>query len=628
MTSFHWYLAIICNVKNIKRVAAGIPADDSQDLDLTTIEAHSLVPVVEPNHNPDTKDQNETNDTKKTLDPLINTGTEPDDENLFEEERRLSLVDPEKETSPDQLPAIELRQSNEQPFEDATANSTALNAQSKDELSNLTPRQFKQQARGKSRQKATGPRRDPEKPTIIILDSLGGAHGNATRALRDWLKAEGLDKRGMDVELETKAVYAKPQHIPMQSNFSDCGLYVLGYAKKFFADPDDFKNRLLKGEMSTGTDWPDMDASKMRADIRGIIIGLYNAQQEVQRKAHKAKKALKAKSTLTPPSESEPVQQAPDVVNGAERAPRANSDAETSPESASPRPSISPVRRSGSPFASKTRTNPDQPKKTAKARPVVDPSSEAITKPMSALSNSSPAKRFVSPKVRVSTSPKVNTSSYVQYDDATERAVQRQQQHTDLTDPSQNQRGQGKNDRVSYAETVESASRQPREHSSPPQSRIRSGSHDDPISLDDSQDLDAPVQRRSQSARKPLPEIIELDRSQEYAFLPASHAKTSSTRSPHLHHNTPRQAVGQDNSIQGGAVYEWCEGRDTTLAIKASLADAQPHLTDDLYNALMVDPQASASIVEIPDTQPMDLDDEHDDTVVPESSMEWEPDEG
>jgi sentrin-specific protease 7 len=632
MTSFHWYLAIVCNVKNIGRVPAGIATDDPLDLDLTAIEAHSLVPAAKPNYNPNRGDQDKTDDTIQPSNPLVTTSIELEEENLFEEERKLSLVDPEKETSQDQPPAIELEEPNEIPITDSTATATSLFAPSKEEPSNSIPRHIKQQARGKGKQKATGPRRDPEKPTIIILDSLGGAHGNATKALRDWLKAEGLDKRGMDVELETKAVYAKPQHIPMQSNFSDCGLYVLGYAKKFFADPDDFKNRLLKGEMSTGTDWPDMDASKMRADIRDIIVNLYDVQQEAHRKAHKAKKALKAKSTPTPPSESELVQQAPDVVNGAERAPRASLVAEPLPESASPRLSTPPIRRLGSPFASLPRANPDPPKKkTAKARPVMDSFSEAIVEPASAPSNASPAKRFGSPEVRVSASPKVDTSAYVQYNDANERALPRQQQHTDLTDPSQNQRVHSTNDsrhRVSYAETIESASRQPREHASPPQTRIRSGSHDDPISLDDSQDLDAPVQRRSQSARKPPPEIIELDRSQENVIPPARHAKTSPERSPHMHRETPRQAIGRDDSIQAGALHKWREGRDMTLAIKASLADAQSHLTDDLHDALTEDPQASVSVVEVPDTQSMDVDDEHDNTEVPESplvEMEWEP---
>lgn len=76
-------------------------------------------------------------------------------------------------------------------------------------------------------------------------------------------------------------------------------------------------------------------------------------------------------------------------------------------------------------------------------------------------------------------------------------------------------------------------------------------------------------------------------------------------------------------------MHEWREGRDTTLAIKASLVDAEPHPTDELHDALAEVPQAPASVVEIPDTQPMDVDDEHDghnDAEVPESppaEMDW-----
>ena len=125
VNSFHWYLAVICNVKSIKRVAAGISADDPPDLDPATIEAHSLVPAVEPNYNPNTKDREETGDTIPPFDPLVTTSIELEEENLFEEERRLSLVDPEKETSQDQPPAIELEESNEQLFENVTVTETA-----------------------------------------------------------------------------------------------------------------------------------------------------------------------------------------------------------------------------------------------------------------------------------------------------------------------------------------------------------------------------------------------------------------------------------------------------------------------------------------------------------------------
>jgi hypothetical protein len=80
-------------------------------------------------------------------------------------------------------------------------------------------------------------------------------------------------------------------------------------------------------------------------------------------------------------------------------------------------------------------------------------------------------------------------------------------------------------------------------------------------------------------------------------------------------------------------LHEWREGRDTTLAIKASLADEQPHPADELIVALAEDPRASTSEVEIPDTQSMELDDELDEAEVPETPpeemvMDWEADEG
>ncbi|KAF1347258.1 cysteine proteinase, partial [Lizonia empirigonia] len=121
-------------------------------------------------------------------------------------------------------------------------------------------------------------RRDPSKPVIIILDSLGGPHSNATRALREWLQMEGLQRRGLDVEIDNKGYYAKASQVPMQPNLDDCGLYVLGYVQQFFKNPDEFKDKLLAGMMSAEEDWPDMHPPRMRKKIRELIFKLHADQ--------------------------------------------------------------------------------------------------------------------------------------------------------------------------------------------------------------------------------------------------------------------------------------------------------------------------------------------------------------
>ncbi|KAF3000073.1 hypothetical protein E8E13_001774 [Curvularia kusanoi] len=603
--NFHWYLAIICNVSNIaRRLAVEGSANQSLNLDQMTAESPIPKPATEESNDvPDAKTENETDDAVQVLETPIDPGAEPEEENLFEEERRLSLVDPEKTNSEDQ-PLPNVPEYYDEPTPQAVTVTAAVpTAQSGDDSIQLTPLQSKQQAKGKNKQKPAAPKRDPENPTIMVLDSLGGAHSNATKALREWLRAEGLDKRSMDAELDNKAVYAKPQHVPMQSNFSDCGLYVLGYAKKFFADPDDFKNKLLKGEMSTETDWPDMDASKMRTDIRDLVISLYKAQQHAHREASKARKALKAKSTPTPPSEPEPnttkptMKQPSTVETGAQKVPQ--TDQKSSSMTTSSTPGSPVARRLATPLASKVQVGTTPP------HVVIDDqeaASEAASS-KSATSKLSPVKRTRSIEVRISTSPKIDTSTYVRYDGAAEPSLQRPQKHVDRMSPS----------RVRSTDTTSRKTKP----ASPVQSHRRSGSNNDPISLDDSQDLDAPVQRQHRNIH---PEIIELDRSQELITAPSKQP----SRSPQAHRNTDRRATEREDSIQDGMSQDWLESRDLKRAIRASLNDAPRGPTAALDAALVADSQTAAEVIEVPETQPMEVD--QDDAVVPESpEMDWEP---
>jgi sentrin-specific protease 7 len=139
---------------------------------------------------------------------------------------------------------------------------------------------------------------DSDQPTIIILDSLAsGARSPAVRALKNYLLEEGREKRGMEAKIPQNAFYAKPSQIPTQANYYDCGIYLLGYMQQFFENPDEFKDRLLGGEMRTG-DWPEMEIPNMRGLMRDILQGLYK-HQESERKTSRTNKKAK-------PSESVP----------------------------------------------------------------------------------------------------------------------------------------------------------------------------------------------------------------------------------------------------------------------------------------------------------------------------------
>ena len=121
------------------------------------------------------------------------------------------------------------------------------------------------------------------RPAIITLDSLGLGHPSTARNLKDYLQEEGRAKRGFDVDIkDISGVTAKD--IPLQSNFCDCGLYLLGYMDKFLENPRRLIYQLLQREPQH---WPKINSSDMRIEIRDLLLRLYEDQQRAVKAAWK-----------------------------------------------------------------------------------------------------------------------------------------------------------------------------------------------------------------------------------------------------------------------------------------------------------------------------------------------------
>lgn len=146
--------------------------------------------------------------------------------------------------------------------------------------------------KSKGKRRFTQPRKDPNEPIILILDSLGQTRSGTVRALKDWLAAEGKAKRGMEAVIKENGYYPKATQIPMQDNWSDCGVYLLGYAYMFFRDPDSFKKKLLEGEMSAVTDWPSLKPKDMRGTIRNVIFQFAQDQEKARKEEKRRKRVL------------------------------------------------------------------------------------------------------------------------------------------------------------------------------------------------------------------------------------------------------------------------------------------------------------------------------------------------
>lgn len=540
---------------------------------------------------------NEANVATFALDSAVDTKNDDnDDVHLLQEERELDLIDPNAETVDGHDHLLSERTTG------ADVGVVApLPAASTQHSSKLASGKAKQASKKKRDHKP--PARDPDKPVIMMLDSLGQTRTVATRALRQWLEAEGKDKRGLEVEIDNRGFYPKGTQIPTQANYSDCGLYVLGYLRKFFTNPNEFTKKLLRFEMSAESDWPDMDPSKMREEIRNLIFEMNEARNGARKEARKAKKQSTSGHASPSPTNAGAEEVSPAVKQTTtaeiENAAAADAFIELTPTSAGTAGKIATPPANaphlGSPFRPQSDNAEDslantvsvQRDKTACASTTAQGLPNLPTTTI-ARQKQSPVKRANSPQVRLPAMSSHDLSTYTLFDDASDLSTQPTRQPADLRSSLQDHDLHGKSDgklRMPSVKSgkVSSSSRPPRERlapSSPLQARTRSGSHDDPIPVDDSQDLDVPVRKQAQSARKPSPEVIELDRYQESVHGPAQRVQRHARSSPIRQRVVRRQIFDRDDSIRETDGRDWEERHDPDVlrAIEISLEDKRQQL--------------------------------------------------
>ncbi|KAL8391975.1 hypothetical protein RB595_002260 [Gaeumannomyces hyphopodioides] len=151
-----------------------------------------------------------------------------------------------------------------------------------------------------------------KEPRVITLDSLGSAHSPACTHLKQYLCEELLDKKKQQVIMpSTFGLTAKA--IPLQSNYWDCGAYLLSYIDFLMKDPDASIKAILE-KRSPG--WC-VDASKIRSEIRDVIIkehAAYQKKEEATAKAKQENKRLRkeraAASSVAGSSPAQPISEA------------------------------------------------------------------------------------------------------------------------------------------------------------------------------------------------------------------------------------------------------------------------------------------------------------------------------
>lgn len=183
---------------------------------------------------------------------------------------------------------------------------------------------------------------------------MGVAHNKTARNLKDYIIEEGKAKRSLDIDIkDLEAMTAR--NIPLQDNFCDCGLFLLGYVEKFLQNPTDFVRKVLTRDMDAEKDWPEMDPRQMRHNIREILQQEYKKQADA-RLAEKEKRKAELKRKRREKEQ---------LANGAAAQPTSSQPAPDAPPNSQPAPE--------QPKAPERIKAPEQPK-TPKAAPTPPPS--------------------------------------------------------------------------------------------------------------------------------------------------------------------------------------------------------------------------------------------------------------
>ncbi|XP_012261070.2 uncharacterized protein LOC105688968 isoform X2 [Athalia rosae] len=112
-------------------------------------------------------------------------------------------------------------------------------------------------------------------PCILIFDSLAGAsRSRVVATLRDYLSCEYLAKMGTEKVFSKDTIKGACPKVPQQTNFTDCGVYVLQYVESFFSDP--ITNYMPP--IKTLKQWfEEIVVTRKREELSKLLVRLMNA---------------------------------------------------------------------------------------------------------------------------------------------------------------------------------------------------------------------------------------------------------------------------------------------------------------------------------------------------------------
>lgn len=266
----HWYMAIICNLPHL---TSGSPEEEPADGEALSSCGDDATKGVQ-DGSVECEEKSTLNSPLNEAYPGSGSGSE---KNTTKSLKKMTLSD-EEWPDPD-----ENEPSRKWTFAEP---STPTNQQSDSEYGTKLLRSgpTKLQPIKKDTRKSRSSQRklDLKQPTIITFDSLNCPRSATHRILREYLEEEGKTKLSLDVDTK-RIIGMNAKQIPLQSNFSDCGLYLLAYLERFIRDPDEFVGKLLKKEMREHDDWPPMESRVLRRRLRTFLLRLYDEQEGLEK---------------------------------------------------------------------------------------------------------------------------------------------------------------------------------------------------------------------------------------------------------------------------------------------------------------------------------------------------------
>ena len=287
----HWYLAVICNLPALHRMQHDMATREIREQPVvsspaTPRDSNVLTEQIAEPAVSDREESAEQGTTNSFAEMSLETNAVPRDQKheteAIVETRHAAIGMQEIRTEDEEMRDVSKEKPSGATEQDAQANAVAHQGHDSDPIDDADRKSQGQSTPRKQKRKSLPPvtNTDPQRPLIVTLDSLGSPHPLVIKTLKDYLFKEGKAKRGgMELDVGSiKGINAKC--IPLQDNFSDCGLYMLGYVKKFlFDNPPDFIAKIIKREYKKD-DWIELIPGNMRTSLRDQLQELHRQQEE------------------------------------------------------------------------------------------------------------------------------------------------------------------------------------------------------------------------------------------------------------------------------------------------------------------------------------------------------------